>query len=199
LNDTINTFELFSSGDNILTNKILFKPNSFLKSGLFEHPYVVWSKTRVKFKEILPDTTEQSKSTDFIADKYKLAVKIYLDLNSHEDSVYIGTSTIFDPFDSFYYLPIDNKTQCFINIYFDLCEIKRLELEEKLSAAKRDSDLVFEIYNEFIKEFNEENKKYLEAVQRGTNEKEMRRYNDYVYNKLGINNISLFQAFNNQQ
>lgn len=199
MNDSINANERFFSSINTLTNKSLFGSNDFSKYGLFEHPYVEWSKSRIGFRELLPDAQEKQRSTNFRSQQYNLAVQIYLDLNSYRDSTHIVTSTIFDPYESYYYLPIDNQTHCFVNMYFDLCEIQRRKLQEKLLVEKENTVRVKEIYDTFLAEFETEREEFLKAVQRGTDEGEMRRYNDFIYQELGIDNIELFQPFNSEE
>jgi len=199
LNDSLNSNDVFFLNSSSLTNKSIFKSNQFSKHGLFEHPYIEWSKTRIKFREILPDTSEINSTKNFKSEQYKLSVKIFLDINSYKDSTHFVTSTIFDPYESYYYLPMDNQTHCFVNIYFDLCEIKRQELEKKLYQQKNIMIHAREIYNESLKEFEIKRNEFLKAVQRGTNEVEMLKYNDYVYEKLGINNVELFQPFKNEK
>ncbi|MBC7885293.1 MAG: carboxypeptidase-like regulatory domain-containing protein [Saprospiraceae bacterium] len=199
LNDSINTNELFFIDSSSLTNKTLFKSNTILKHGLFEHPYISWSGNRIKFREILSDTSVANAPTGFKSEQYKLAVKIYLDINSYRDSTHIITSTIIDPYESFYHLPMNNQTHCFINIYFDLCEIARRELEEKLNAQTNNVYQAKEIYSDFLTRFEIKSNEYLKAVVRGTIEKEMIKYNNIVYEILGIDNIELFQPYKNEK
>jgi|JRYD01.1.fsa_nt_gb hypothetical protein len=197
LNDSINANELFFADSSSVTNLTLFKSNSISKKGLFEHPYVSWSKNRIKFREIIQDTSVTNSITGFKSEQYNLAVKIFFDINSYNDSTNILTSTVFDPYESFYHLPMDNQTLCFVNIYFDLCEIARRELEEKLKASKHNIQRTKEIYNDFLTQFELKRNEYLNAVERGANEKEMIKFNNEVYEKLGINNINLFRPYEN--
>ncbi|MGB3196916.1 MAG: carboxypeptidase-like regulatory domain-containing protein [Saprospiraceae bacterium] len=199
LNDSINTNELFFIDSSSLTNKTLFKSNTFFKYGLFEHPYISWSRNRIKFREILSDTSVTYSATGFKSEQYKLAVKIYLDINSYRDSTHIITSTIIDPYESYYHLPMNNQTLCFINIYFDLCEIARRELEEKLKAQTNNIYRLKEIYNNFLTQFETKRNEYLKAVEHGTIEKEMIKYNNIVYEILRIDNIELFQPYKNEK
>lgn len=199
LNDSLNSNESFFSDTNTLTNKNLFTSNEFSNRGLLEHPYFKWSKTRVKFREILSDTISQRNSSGLIIDQYDLVVKIYVDINSYKDSTNILTSTIFDPYESYYYLPMDSKTHCFVNLYFDLCEIERRKLEESLRAEKNNIHRIHEIYNNFLKEFEEKKYSYFRDTQHGKNESEMQKYNAIVFEQLGIDNISLFEPYKSEK
>jgi uncharacterized radical SAM superfamily Fe-S cluster-containing enzyme len=55
------------------------------------------------------------------------------------------------------------------------------------------------MYNTFLTQFEINKKVYLKAVERGTNKKEMEKYNNIVYKELGINNIELFQPFQDEK
>lgn len=199
MNDSMNANELFFTDSSSLTNLTFFESNNISKKGLFEHPYVSWSKSRIRFREILQDTSVTNSITGFKSEQYNLAVKFFFDINSYRDSTQILTATVFDPFESFYHLPMDNQTLCFVNIYFDLCEIARRELEEKLIASKHNINKTKEIYNDFLIQFEVKRNEYLNAVGRGTNEKEMIKFNNIVYEKLGIDNIELFQPYKNKK
>jgi hypothetical protein len=199
INDSDNANELFFADSCSLTNMALFKYNAISKKGLFEHPYISWSGNRIKFREVLQDTSVTNSTSGFKSELYELAVKIYFDINSYRDSTHIITSTIIDPFESFYHLPMDNQTNCFINIYFDLCEIARQELEEKLKGSSINVQKAKEIYDDFLARFETKKNEYLKAVERGANEKEMIKYNNVVFEKLGIDNIELFQPYRNEE
>ncbi len=199
LNDSLNTNELFFKDSSSQTNEKHFRFNNRSKQGFFEHPFVSWSTDRIKFREILSDTAVNNVATlSFKADQYRISVKIYFDLNSYRDSTHIVTSTIIDPYESFYRLPMDNQTHCFVNLFFDLCEIERRELEEKLQAERKNIFRLIEIYNNFLTQYELKNNEFFKAVERGTNEKEMIKYNNRVYEKLGIDNIALFQPYTSE-
>ena len=195
LKDGDNSNELFFNDTYSFTNKTIFKSNPLMKSKLFQHPYIQWSEDRVFFKDIAVDTSAASPSTDVIADKYNLGVKLFVDINTYQDSTSIFSATIFDPYVSFYHLPIDNKAHCFINMYFDICEIERRKLENELKSAVKDVKQFDKIYHELETRFQAKKTQYLKEVDRGMNEPEMKKWNDYIYHELAINNIAIFKPF----
>ena len=195
LKDGDNSNELFFNDTYSFTNKTIFKSNPLMKSKLFQHPYIQWSEDRVFFKDIAVDTSAASPSTDVIADKYNLGVKLFVDINTYQDSTSIFSATIFDPYVSFYHLPIDNKAHCFINMYFDICEIERRKLENELKSAVKDVKQFDKIYHELETRFQAKKTQYLKEVDRGMNEPEMKKWNDYIYQALEINNIEMFKPF----
>lgn len=199
LNDSLKSDERFFSDSLSFTNKTLFKPNSISQQGLFENPFICWSKNRIKFREIVSDTSVNSLSMKLKSEKYKLEVNVFLDISTYLDSTNIITSTIIDPYKSFYHLPIDNQTLCFINLDFDLCEIARRKLEETLKASRANIYQLKEIYNIFLTQLERDRNEYFKTVERGTKEMEMIKYNKLVYEQLGIDNIGLFQPYKSEK
>ncbi|MEZ4892776.1 MAG: carboxypeptidase-like regulatory domain-containing protein [Saprospiraceae bacterium] len=193
LNDSIDSNELFFSDSTSLTNKSLFKKNTVSKKGLFEHPYLSWSENRIKFRENFSDTLVQQNTAGYNSEKYNLAVKIFLDKNSYADSTDILTATIIDPYESYYRLPMDKQSDCFINMYFDLHEMARMELLEELKTNRNNN--AQEQYEGFMRKFSGKINEFLKAVDRGTSKKEMIQYNQYIYERLGIDNIDIFKPF----
>ncbi len=165
--------------------------NEKIKNG-FEKPYIVWSGKRILFREELEKIEAIKRKTTINNEKYRLSVQLYLDVNTYNDSTNILTKTIIDPFESFYYLPIDNTTHCFINIYFDLMEIERRKLNEKLILASLNHEDLTEVYNSFMINLERYSSKVLKSLQHGQNIRELIAQNDYVFQKLGIDNIKLF-------
>ncbi len=195
LKDGDNSNELFFNDTYSFTNKTIFESNPLMKSKLFQHPYIQWSEDRVFFKDIAIDTSTLTPSADVMADKYNLGVKLFVDINTYQDSTSMFSATIFDPYVSFYHLPIDNKAHCFINMYFDICEIERRKLESELKSSMKEVGQFDVIYRQFESRFQIQKTQYLKEVDRGTNEPEMKKWNDFIYEELEINNIAMFKPF----
>ena len=193
LNDQKGTNEAYFSNPNSLTNVSIFDSVPTIKSGLLEHPYVQWSEKRVFFREMAADTTQTTDPDEISGADFNLEVKIFVDINRYRDSTDILTATIFDPFKSFYKLPIDDTTHCFINIFFDLCEVERRKLEQQLIENRNNPERIEPLYNEFIKQYQLMQKAYIREVNRGFNKKQLRKWNDVVKNELGIDNMALFR------
>jgi hypothetical protein len=166
-----------------------------MKKGLFEQPFVLWSEDRVFFRDIQPDSIGEPDAIGVNADNYNLAVKYFVDINTYGDSTNIFTGILFDPYESFYHLAMDNKTHCFINIYFDLCEIERRKLYGELIAMPQDENNYHEAYRAFVNRTAQLRFQYLKSVDRGLNKEEMVKWNDIVFRQLGIDNIALFNPY----
>lgn len=178
-----------------MNNKTIFKLIPNYRHGLFEHPYKAWSENRIIFKEILEDTLVQTTAPTVIAEKYNLCVQIFVDINRYNDSSHILTTTIFDPYQSYYHLPIDRVTHCFLNIYFDICEIERRKLAVQLAQIKNDDAGLKSTYDAFLINYQNVQNTYLKAVDRGTNRLELEKWNEYVKTELKIDNIAIFQPY----
>lgn len=193
--DQLDQNQRFFEDTNSLNNKTIFKSIPNDRRGLFEHPYKAWSENRIIFKEILDDTADQTAAPTVIAEKYNLNVQIFVDINRYNDSTHILTTTIFDPYQSYYHLPIDQVTHCFLNIYFDICEIERRKLAAQLAQIKNDESALQSTYDAFLINYQNVQTTYLKAVDRGTNRLELEKWNEYVKTELKIDNIALFQPY----
>lgn len=160
--------------------------------------YVPWSKDRVMFKknDFLIAPTHQT-STSVPSDFLKLEIQTYLDVNVFENKVHVLTQTLFDPFQSFYGFKKTVETQVFINIYFDLLEIERRKFEQEISATcdHCSEEDVIKRYQELLASNEELRKKYFRDVDRGNNTKQLKSWNDHVFDILGIDNLALFDSY----
>ena len=118
-------------------------------------------------------------------------------MNTYQDSTDVLSALIFDPLESYYYLPIDQKTHCFVNIFLDLCEIERQKLTAQISKAKP-----FEIptlYRKFEEELQEKKAFWLKELQRGENQAGMIKWNEIIKADLGIDNIAHFDPYSKEE
>lgn len=200
VNERKNKNENYFDAPASLTNKNAFRPNDkFKRTGLLEHPFVFWSTNRVRFREVVEDTTQTGITGGYTSEKYNLGVKIFTDINTYNDSTDIRTATIFDPYESYFYLPMDNKALCFINLYFDFCEIERRKLEEKLKASRHDPAQLDAVETAFATELEARKREFFREVERGTKEAAVLKWNDYVRTQLGIDNVLIFKPFQKKE
>jgi hypothetical protein len=172
-----------------------YSDNQYFKK-VFEGPFIAWSEKRILIKDVAGDSLASNMSNPgIIADKYNLSVKIFMDINTYSDSTNVVTSTVFDPWETFYYLPIDTTTNCFLNIYFDICEIERRNFEKAIQGLGHDTDEILRKYEELNAALNKIKNQYLEEADRGTNRKALEKWNQYIVDKLGIDNLILFKLF----
>jgi hypothetical protein len=157
----------------------------------FEHPFIQWSTKRILMRDMVSDTMTSANLGDVKSRQYNLTVQIFSDYNQYRDSINIQTATVFDPYQSFYYLPIDATTNCFINMYFDICEMERRDFMNSLPV-----DLDYTSYEMRYKRFKEKLDKklavFLKETDRGTNTAGMEKWNKFIVTGIGINNLELF-------
>jgi hypothetical protein len=205
LNDDANSNEVFFTNVKSITNKEIFRSNMIFKKGLFEQPFIKWSDERILLKPKILDTAETpdlrklrdpSISLESVkTDKYKLVVCPFLDINTYGDSTDFLSAVIMDPYRSFYHLYQDDRTHCFINIYFDICEIERRKFMEHIRAIYTDQGEIERAYRLFINRLESLTHQYQKEVDRGTKEVELKKWNGYVKDNLGIDNIAYFNPY----
>jgi hypothetical protein len=187
--------DLFFSDSSVFTHDDLFRFNRKNKTGLYENPYMHWNGNRINLREYVPDSTNMDpRYPQFPRDQYKLSVQLFLDDVEFGDSLRFVTSTVFDPYESYYNLPSDQKTQCFINMFFDLAESWRRTLVFELRGVNNRSD-VDRIYLQIMESWNKEADFFLSEVKRGENEISMKRWNELLVERIGIDNLFFFQLY----
>ena len=175
-----------------------FRNNYFGKSRFwFEYNHFPWSaKERVTLKkDINKEDEDQPLEPTFesYTDKYNLDVQIFFDVNVIRDTIYCLTETIFDTFDTFYHLPEEPYTNCFINLYFDLCEIARREMEQKSGTGLQSIEGLEALYESTLRDLDRQLARFQKEVQLGAHRKNLEKWNELVKDKLGIDNIALFE------
>lgn len=192
----------YFSSPTTLTNSDFFKTfnndtlrnsNLIRKKGISESQFVHWSPDRIVWRDLRKDSLSLNATSAIIANRYNLEVQFYFDWNNYQDSVNVLTDVIFDPYKSYYHLPIDAYTTCFINMYFDLCEIQRRALQKKFNELnKTNVSAYFDCFYAFQISAEKERQRFLLDLDRGTNERNLLKWNRYIYEKLNINNVQIF-------
>jgi len=178
-----------------LTNEALFLGSDYLENGLFEKPYVTWSKKRITLKTSKPESTfYKSQLGSAPSEKYKLTAQIYCDINYLNDSLNVISSTVFDPFESFYYYEMDNYGAAFINMYFDIVEIYRREFIHNIEN-ENNREFVNETYALNQEILQQTQRQFFKDVQHGTNEEGMKKWNQFILDKLKIDNLEFFGIY----
>ena len=160
---------------------------------IFEHPYIPWSNNRVLLREEIPTAMGSGKvNMGDVAPLYKLEVQLFYDFIQSKDSLLFLSSCVIDPYLTYYHLSIDNTVNCFINMYFDLCEIERRKFETRCKAAHYEQTQVAAIYEETQLQLQQVLQAFLEEVDRGSRKKAMLKWNQIILDELGIDNMRLF-------
>ena len=165
-------------------------------SSLYEYNYYFWSADqRIILNRKLPRNSiypREKINNSILSNLYQLNVQLFLDVTQNERTYNFKSYTVFDAVKTFYHLVEEAETKVFLNIYFDICEIERRKMEERLNSSANTIQKIDSIYNEAVRRKDEVTKKYLKEVQLGKVKKSMSEWNDYVFQNLGIDNLKLF-------
>lgn len=163
----------------------------------FENNYLVWDS--IKRLAVKKDLKSNQKNLpklnmgrpDFISDLYQIKAQVFMDVNTFNDSIQIFTKTVLDVYDTFVNLQETPEFNCFINIYFDLYEIARRQLEAACRKA-RSAEEIDKIYKKLISETEEKVNRFSRDAQSGKNKKAMQQWSNNVFYELHIDNMKLF-------
>ncbi|MBK8848326.1 MAG: carboxypeptidase-like regulatory domain-containing protein [Bacteroidetes bacterium] len=162
---------------------------------VFEDNTIRWSsETRIGFKANQLDLKLQKNIKNIQGKKllpyemYNLSMQIFLDVNTIDTVIIYFSQTMFDTFDSYFYLDIDAYTDCFLNIAFDLCEIERRKMERTLLSGVWSNAQVDSIYGHTSANLKNQTTQYFREVQVGKNRRALSDWNNYVLQYLNIDN-----------
>lgn len=194
LNDADNSNELFYQSYGHDLDKSWFATHNDTALYRFDKVmYKNWSKNRIIIRETLNDTLDYSTRTDIPPSRlYHLEAQILLDINAFDDTVSITTRTVLDPYKTYYHFPIDKLSDAFVNLYFDLVEIQRMELEREIEKSTKDEATILALYSKRMELIKQMSADYFSEVNRGKNSRAFAKWNTYIYDRLGINNIEIF-------
>ena len=175
-------------------------PEEWRSKSFFESNYAWWSaKKRISLKSLPPppeDATRpadiQSKGTSAPISQVNLEAQIFLDIDTAHGVVRTFSATVLDGFRSYYHLPEQVYTDCFINLFFDLCEMERRKMDEQLHAPGIGVDGMRAIHAEAVAQMHRTTQRYIREVKLGADRIALQRWNAVVKDALGIDNIALF-------
>lgn len=187
--------ELFFNDTTVFLHEDLFNFDRRDRQGLYNNPYVHWNGNRIKLHEYFPDSSSiDPRYPGFPRDQYKLTVQLFLDDVLVGDSLKFVSSTVFDPYDSYYNLQSDLKSDCFTNMYFDIAESWRRAMNSDLVGVN-DRREVEVIYKRTLEEWNNEAEQFISEVSRGQNKVAMEKWNRIILKRVGIDNIAFFEPY----
>jgi len=189
----------FFNNNGVLVNYSNKKSKVKGNYNVFQDNNIFWSDTnRIALKKdnldsLLHKNPLLNKNGQYLAsDLYNLNVQIFLDINPSVDFIQHYSTTVFDISQSYYELPPDTNTNCFLNIYFDIWEIGRQQMEKVLSLQSWNIQQIDSIYKQTVTNLNQQSKNYFKEVQLGSNKKEFHKWNTYVLQNLNIDNQQIF-------
>lgn len=142
----------------------------------FESNYTPWSPTnRIKIKKMNKLVEEGGfrrfqTEEPFLTDRLKLTVQLYLDVNKKDDSLLFTTRTLLDTYQSYNYLELNDALDDYVNLYFDIGEIYRRQLQESLKNVN-DIATATNLYQSTIQAMNAEHARFEKEAFGGFNAK----------------------------
>lgn len=190
--DRENQNERFYNQKDVITNRTWYSDNPVFKK-VYESPFVSWSQKRIMMKDVSGRSFESAIMNRAASpESYRLGAKLFMDINTYEDSTNVVTSAVFDPWDTHFFLPVDSVTNCFLNMYFDIYEIHRRGLENDLQRRSFTEREAYQYYFRWEDMAREKVIKFLNEVELGSKIPEMERWNRYILDELGIDNMKIF-------
>jgi hypothetical protein len=174
------------------------------ESHLFNFVYRHWRPERLKLRNLKFDNSPKSKmkSETRNADvqerlfAYEINVKLYLDYYKRNNTMLYVLNCVIDPFQTYFNDELNDNATAYINMFFDLLEIQKRELEKELLTKKTENrEEILELYNSHIDKYDETLGKFRNDVKRGEDELEMYKWNDIIEKNLGVNNLKHYGLF----
>ena len=164
----------FIENPEVLTNQKGFRAANYRSKDLLERGYVFWNDTTdIRFKTIDIDTAEYARyQLRPPVERYHIEVQLYMDVNTIDGQLKALTATIYDPFKSYYYFPITEEANAFINLYFDLVEMHRRKLDALLTNSKSDAEMLAH-YATVKAALKNDSDRFFKDVDRGTQTTQM--------------------------
>lgn len=186
---------------NATINNLMMEERSIRYNRLFEHPFIPWSEQRILIREDLQAAAIQNLPNQALVPNgnlvqpYHIGVQLFYDVMPTADTNLFLSSCVIDPYETFYHLPVDPSVNCFINMYFDLCEIERRKFAAQCKLAHFDQTEISQQYLKSEAEMKVLLKNFSDEVERGTRKKAMLKWNEVIIKELGIDNLALFGLY----
>lgn len=167
----------------------------------FEDNYILWSATArigrsaLVMEEPGPVQHPATLTRDAIearSTKVDLRVQLFLDATDTPAGLRCRSVALLDVFNSRYALPPEPWTNAFLNIRFDLCELERRRLNEKLQAAALTEERIRALHKEALASMKTLTERYERETGMGRDQVALQRWNRLVLDELGIDNLALF-------
>jgi hypothetical protein len=187
----------FSSGNHGKDFLNVFSNENFR----YDFPYTFWSaEKRIYLNPQLPQNktwSQQVRNANVApCNQFEFSIQILLDINPVGQSLHCRSYTVFDETATYYHLPFQPYTSTFLNIYFDLCEIERRKMDSLLARKDYSIGQIDSLYRKTGIEMNKITQQYLNEVQTGKNKAMIEKWNKYVLDHLGVNNLAIFNPEN---
>lgn len=188
----------FLQRNGLLTSNTV--PAPWKSKGFFDSNCAWWSADkRVSLKSLPPPPENATRPAGFRSQgaavpitQVNLVAQLYLDMDTTGGALRFFSATALDGFRSYYLLPEEQHTNAFINIFFDLCEMERRTLEEKLLQPGMTVQQARAVHSFWTDHMNTLTRRYMKETGLGADRVELAKWNTKVKEALGIDNMALF-------
>jgi hypothetical protein len=165
--------------------------------------YAFWKEgTRAMINKAMPQNkTFEEFDLNYLSMKSlcNFSVQILLDADIYNDSLFCRSYTVFDEANSYFHLPVEDYSNPFLNIYFDIYEVERRKMQQYLDSNNVSVAEVRKIYESASSEAESMSFKFVTETNYGENASKMKKWNQYVYDELNINNFVIFDKYYNDR
>lgn len=176
------------------------KPDGTGKADFFESNCAWWSaEKRISLKSLPPPPDDgmrpanyQQRGATVPATQVNLEAQLYLDMDTTGGTLRVFSATLLDGFRSYYHLPEERHTDCFINLFFDLCELERRTMQAELQQPSMTAEQARSIHSSWTNHMRDLSRRYMKETALGSDHNALLKWNDKVKEALGIDNMALF-------
>lgn len=162
-------------------------------SNFFKPPYALWSaERRIKLIELKDAMALASMTTPpHDPDSTTLVAQFYLDMDTVEGRFVHRSFTVADGYSTLVPEVREPWTDCFHNIWFDLCEMERRRLEADLNTSGMTPTRAAVLHTAHTRALQRTTQRYLNETANGTRCEALFPWNALVKEAMGIDNIAL--------
>lgn len=176
------------------------KANGTSKTTFFESNCAWWSaEKRISLKSLPPPPDDgrrpanyQQRGATVPATQVNLDAQLYLDMDTTGGQLRVFTATLLDGFRSYYHLPEERHTDCFINLFFDLCEMERRAMQVELQQPSMTAERARSIHSTWTNHMRDMTRRYMKETALGSDHHALLQWNAMVKEALGLDNVAMF-------
>lgn len=171
-----------------------------IEHSVFEHMYRQWQPNRLEIGELIPVKKTVFKHVkDMAVFEYSINASIFADLHINNGKATVVLNAVLSPHQTFVDRKMTNNIRAFVNMYFDLIEIEKRNLSNTLKGIQQlENNKFVELYSSSMNHMNAMLSKFSKDVFHGTNKAGMVKWNKYIYDILGVDNIQHFNLFDEE-
>lgn len=128
---------------------------------------------------------------------FDINCKIFINPVELDDSIHLSSCTLLNTRDSYYFLDSSFKAEVFINLTFDLFEMKRREIISGYNQISKNHKLtiseISNIYSSAISKLDDTLKLFQKETSDGTDMESLLKWSDFISHKTGAHRDLLIQ------